>query len=422
MTANKKDKQNEDKLLQDSPFQLSKESSQRLFSCQHILDSILCYADPATQVGCMRANYPLFLAAGRALYHTVAINGDNMASFLLGSRSGADADEMTDCPFLAGSPVRCRKHMKKEEDEEDEEEEEESEPSLIGNSELNKVEASLATTEDGEEASPSFKETLLSFVRVLTVGSHHACVCHTYEEAAELFTGLDILRIVPDSIDIFTLALTCDGNMHPCPFFTNLWPRKIVLRNMDVYGAPVPPHGESEWEVPTVEEVVYVFPTDGRAYNDGAGFMLLGLGDLFPNAKSFKIVFYSHWESWDNSHSFTIALCGDPRLDPDMVVYPISSIAHYQDTQYTVCGLESLSLSDNGDIAGTFQRFYPRVQLDRPRLVQLIRDELRTSALQIALTEDVLESPDFSEHIQYQSMDEYLADTEGRRGEINADD
>lgn len=118
----------------------------------------------------------------------------------------------------------------------------------------------------------NFKRALLSYTKVLTIGTHHSCSCDLFaEQWADLFPNVEVLRIAPrKSSDAlgrsvaftpFNLVPTCHpghnacaSSLTPCSLLTKLRPSKIVLRNMDGSAFPVP--DGYVWDVPGVKSVV----------------------------------------------------------------------------------------------------------------------------------------------------------------------
>ncbi|RSH79218.1 uncharacterized protein EHS24_001257 [Apiotrichum porosum] len=378
---------------------------------------------------------PMLLDTGRCRKYRKRYDEDGVVDAY-----GDSADDRILDPLFSEMLAEGGENVDEEEEEEDEEEDEDEEEEDAHDYEyednalgvmddtrrrpVSKIVEQVQVT-NSSKPTTNFKAKLLSYVRVLTIRNHHACQCHTYgADAAKLFTGLDTLRTAPEYVETVKLMPVCDGDRHLCPFFTNLAPRKVVIRNIDCTGAPLPPWREHEWKMPaTLEEVVFFLPTNGWRYIaefEELGTDLFRLGAVFETAPAVKVVFYSHWETWMKGYGKG----GDKiYVDPDFVIYTVRYMAQFDRTR-KVYGLETIHWAQRGEMVDVFRRHRPHEHLDNTRLCKLVRDELRTGDLAIAMQENdgTLELHELPDVIEYGTLKEYMADEEGRRHEINADD
>jgi hypothetical protein len=106
----------------------------------------------------------------------------------------------------------------------------------------------------------------------------------------------------------------------------------------------------------------------------------------------------------------------------DDIIYPISNISTWRDTEWSVYGFERLVFGLEGDLMRTYQHFHPVAVLNQARLHEISKKELRTGNLSCSLGEDELQDEDFPEHRDYFNLREYISDTSNRYGELNAED
>lgn len=489
------------------PFPL--DATRRILECQHIIDQIVAYTPRATQVACLRVSTKFLHAAGRSVYHTVRIDGDNMEAFFRGAlnETSFDVSGLTKCGFAMGLK-KCDakgdkdkdkgdqsddkvnngdqhddKDDKDDKDEKDDKDDKDdkgdqhdaehddkhdkvmndykvgsttphtgtSSPpkktsKIMGNVKKKKSmnnkkkskgnkkkskrrkksgsESSKDTTQDEPEGPPNFKFHLLKHVRVLTISSHHGCVCRLYGRYAKgLLPNLDVVRVASEFVHMFKLLPFCDDD--ECSLLKRLQTRKLVLRNLDGSGLPLEPFGDT---YKICDELVVFLPTDGRRYDyDIMDFnSLQELGHYFIWAPDTKIVFYPTWEGWDESDELSMFIHGHAPVTPDDIVYKAKPFMEYADPKYTIYGMDKLRWSDDGDLAGVFQHHFPNTPMTQRTIHDLVRTELRTGSLFCAimpLKGEVFEyDPGYPETVTYKSFTQYLIDKDGRRGEINAED
>lgn len=148
-----------------------------ILNSPHIVDGIMNYASRTTLVACLRVSKQLHDAAGKVLYHTVRVDRYNLAGFFLGALVGSGVAEDSGChgdgcvrfteqdkdgtksPADNPAPGQGKTRGQKK------------------NAQKRKRKAAGRTT--------NFKAPLLAQVEVLSLGSHHTCVCHLYGEHIE---------------------------------------------------------------------------------------------------------------------------------------------------------------------------------------------------------------------------------------------
>ncbi|WOO78080.1 uncharacterized protein LOC62_01G001633 [Vanrija pseudolonga] len=360
---------------------------------QHIVDAILAHADRLTLVTALRVNATWLDAAGKVLYHTVRVDRFNITSFFRGALVGTDTNEDTGCAGAscarfgekvgvpAQSPGKTRGQKK--------------------NARKAKMKKSASVT--------NFKASLLARVHVLSLGAHHGCVCTLYgPHMPSLLRHLDTLRIVPAPASTHTLQPLCDAR--ECALFACATPRRVVLRNLDGGSGPSwPQYLPFDGDAPFAE-VVWVLPTKGERYGDDGG--LIGAGQFGRAATTYV---FADWELWRAPAGSSLANFFDvvnnkrfPVLPSD-VIYVVGSPSFGPPP--TVVGLERLQFTARGadDVVGTFKHHFPHVHLDNDRLLRMVRDELRTQALQCALLTGQYDPADCPEWITYHTLDEYAA-------------
>lgn len=168
------------------------------------------HASRATLASCLRVNKYLHNEAGKKLYHTVRIDGSNMVGFFRGAIEPDDAE--SHCVVAAAD--QCKRAPA-------EDYLEALYPPLV--------------FANRRAARGKFKAALLARVRVLSIGTHHTCVCNYYStHAKRLLRNLDTLRMVP-AIDTTPQPTPwCDHSRYGdwCHLFMHLEPRKIVWLNL----------------------------------------------------------------------------------------------------------------------------------------------------------------------------------------------
>ncbi|WOO78077.1 uncharacterized protein LOC62_01G001630 [Vanrija pseudolonga] len=372
---------------------------------RHELDDGLSLPSPAEGQPLATASYgwlPKYMheAAGRALYHTVRVDKNNLAGFFLGALVGTRPED-SEC-----KGGKCKRFADR----------------IKPVAKVHEISSGVKKISQKSKVA-NFKAPLLLHVRVLSLGSHHTCVCHLYgEHVSALLTNVDTLRIVPAPKSAYKLKPLCDDS-DACLLFEHLAPRKLVLRNLDdtdSYESCWPYN--DKWNSSRLKEVVWVMPMEGKVYGDCG---LMGTGEYFTSAANVKILCNDHWEVW---HPPANAAGLNPRktstctpVTPHQVVAPIRLWATFTNVNYTLFGLEAVQFKTGvDDLVRTFKRHFPTVKLDSNRLRQLVKDELRTSALEVALMEGVYEDPGYPDSIVYKTLEEYAALPEsGRQYELD---
>lgn len=345
----------------------------------HILDSILLSSDRDTLATCLRVNKTFHQVAGAILYHTVRVDGHNMKKFFLGAFVGTDIEEDDlECSLLRGE--QCTRFTKPE-------------GTVISESETLVLPTSTQQTQVDGAPSPAdhrlsplcptnFKAPLLALVRVLSLGSHHSCLCHVYGETiGPLLKTLDTLRIVPAPLTACTLDTVCDDHNY-CPLFDSLRPRKVVFRNVGEHRVFCGQGSEEAWNKQRLEEVVDILPTDGRAYRNDT---VDSLQDVPCFNRASKILFHSGWEVWQSSANAVPNNSDDQRIPvrPVDLIQPLKS-----DAVGFMFGLETVELDGGGPqpadecpIVNAFRHVHPHEPTTSDRLRQLVKDEIMTGSI-----------------------------------------
>ncbi|KAL1408041.1 hypothetical protein Q8F55_004838 [Vanrija albida] len=376
----------------------------------HIVDKIMAYTSRSTLATCLRVSKQFHEASGKVLYHTVRLDGSNPAGFFLGALGG---DEHSGC-----FGDTCQRFTEKDEVYN-------KWTSLLlqaeARGELEKARRENKNRKGTSSADvTNFKAKLLLHVKVVSLGSHHTCVCHLYGPHADvLLANINTLRIVHTKEKTAKLKPLCD-DAHHCLLFKHLTPAKLVLRNLDDGDSHMEtwPY-DSKWYTEKLQEVVWVVPTDGHVYGEGG---LIMTSDLFTANYEVKIVFNHSWEVWRQPPDSpidrlfkSIRLIKAP-LSPHHVVYPVSHWCMFTNCTSIMYGLETVQFTPGADdLVGTFEVHFPDVHLDSDRLRQLVKDELRTGALQSALWDGTYEDPGYPEHMVYKTLEEYAALPEAER-------
>lgn len=112
----------------------------------------------------------------------------------------------------------------------------------------------------------NFKASLLSHVKILTLGSHEGALCGHAGHVAPLFPNVEILRFAPNvhPNNEHTLRQVCDGGLGTdmCELQNGLDPKKLIFRNLDADALLYSPG--KEWNGPKLDSVVYFYPADSR--------------------------------------------------------------------------------------------------------------------------------------------------------------
>ncbi|WOO78073.1 uncharacterized protein LOC62_01G001626 [Vanrija pseudolonga] len=354
---------------------------------------------------CLRVNKTFHKIAGPILYHTVRVDRHNMKKFFLGAFVGTNIDEEElECGLMQGK--ECTPPTNERWDAE-------VGPKLLPTPPQEKQVEGAASDRPNVT---NFKAALLGHVRVLSLGSHHCCVCHFYgTNIGPLLKNLDTLRVVPAPLTPFTVDTVCDNRIY-CPFFDSLRPRKLVFRN--VGGRPVFLTREHHniWNPSRLEEVVYILPTDGRVYRNET---VKALDELIRFDVPCKVVFCRGWEVWGALGDHALSLVTVNSAVQHVPVRPVDFIAAFLNTvEGTAFGLESVDFHIGGPLTGGECQITRAFQLENPdepitseRLRQLVKDELSSRAME-ALCED--------EPLDYKSLSQYhQLSAEVRRFELD---
>lgn len=210
------------------------------------------------------------------------------------------------------------------------------------------IEADIGEWHPGSERkrkTRNFKVALLRHVRVLTVTSHHRCLCSLWgAHVASFFPNLEVLRVVPNVSADGKLIPACDGaDLQPCPFLS-LDTKKLVLRNLDARGPPIP--GHLSWSTPSLERVSLYLPLDGV---ECALVPSLSLKGQFPGVKEINIVFHV----WDGARVVDVLFPNkNPHL-PDALLELLHALTvpgRSANTKINIYGIDKIAL----DLIGPF--------------------------------------------------------------------
>ncbi|KAL1408096.1 hypothetical protein Q8F55_004899 [Vanrija albida] len=399
-------------------------SNHMLLQQDHIIDCILGHVPKRTLVVCLRACEPLQYAAARRLYHTVTLNDDKfIAKFFKGVEVGTSLTTKSDCGWLnnprkgvcqrlkkfpkvdlvmpsplAPPPVKTYDFLY-------------GEASGASKEPIDPVPASLDDEWLDEPSSTSKRNTkapFLALVKVLTIGDHHLCTCaHFGPTVAPLLSRIQVLRITAHFDFLFSLNPPCDGNVS-CPLMTAVKTPKIVFRNLDGQGIPLPqfnryhelwkpnlyaPLKNCVWTAAQhITEVVLFFPTHARRY--GAT-NLVHIAKFFPNTELFKVIFWDTWEGW---------------MDDD----EIQMLLH-TNAKVTLWGLGHLTFAPIGDIS----HFWHSGNM-APDLSRMVWTEIHTGiAFQVLAGKRAAEN-DWVKRVMSFCLSHYMAAEEWRFGELEA--
>lgn len=191
----------------------------------------------------------------------------------------------------------------------------------------------------------NFKLQLLRYVRVLTVTSHHRCVCALWgAHVASFFPNVEVLRVVPNVSADGALIPACDGaDVKPCPFL-QVNAQKLVLRNLDRRGPPIP--GHLSWSSPNLERVSLYLPLDGAECSLIPPPSLKG---QFPGVKEINVVFHV----WHGARVVDVLFpTKNPHL-PDALLELLHSLTipgRSANTKIKIHGIDTIAL----DLLGSF--------------------------------------------------------------------
>lgn len=338
----------------------------------------------------MRVNKHLHEVAGAVLYHTVRVDEHNLAGFFLGGLVGVASEHMA----CAGKGDMCFRFTEEEKA-------------------LHRLPRTVPTPDrtDNDQTSnndvgvipTNFKAPLLAHVRFLSLGSHHTCVCHTYDKhVSTLLANLDTLRIVPLPESDVQLKPLC-GDPEACLLFKHLKPRKLALRNLDDMSFHVNSWPKDLWGEDHLNELVWFIPTDFAVYCSAG---MMGMADYFITAKRVKFIFSHEWEVWRQPVRWDVARRW--AIPPHRFVAVVNSWTVYTGKEYTMYGLETVGFTSDA-LVEEFRRRFPDVPLRGDRLRKLVEDEIRTGDLQSAI--GIWEYYDHHSptDIAFKTMEEYAA-------------
>ncbi|KAL1408036.1 hypothetical protein Q8F55_004833 [Vanrija albida] len=356
------------------------DSTQLVLQCPHIIDQIMASADRLTLVAALRVSMQFHESAGKALYHTVRIDGFNLAGFFLGALVGGNTNDgsgsMGDmCARVTdgvGASLTLETHSKTE----------------------NAQPAEKKTP-------PNFKLALLANVRILSLGSHCGGACHLYgPQAPALLPHLDTLRIVPAPASPSRLQRLCDDR-RGCKLFAAATARRVVLRN--VIGENIAPSGwprRLRSDTAPYDEVVWVLPTNGQRYTQNG---------LHPGFKArihtalTTFIFHHNWELWRTPQSFAPFVGPSENsvtpLYPSRLVRFIRRAPLTSAEQLAVIGLETVQFYDH-DIDN----------INHPtqaRLRQAVREDVRAGVPQSDQPSSEFNDGRRAERITFRTLNEY---------------
>lgn len=408
------------------------------------MDRILDLLPTSTLVVCLRTAEPLQYAAARRLYHTITLDSDKrIAKFFAGVHVGTGAKPRPECNLLnsphKGACQRLKKMPKVEL----------VRPSLrappplksyefLYNEALARPEVIDTTppppardeprrTKTGSTSRRNTKAPLIALVKVLTIGGHHLCTCTHYGPlVVPLLSNIQVLRIAANFDSLFVLNPVCDAAVS-CPLMTAIKTPKIVFRNLDGQGLPLPqfnpyherwkpklyaPLKRCTWPASEhITEVVLFFPTHARRY--GAT-NLVHIAKFFPNAEHVKVVFWNSWQGWTHADDTFAKFHAPLALVPDDVVYPVQQILTHTKAQVTLCGLSHLQFVPLGDISD----FYHSGN-SPPDMFRMVWCEIQTGiAFDVLAGKRAVEDNDWLSRVVTFCLDHYMEYKDMRFGEL----
>lgn len=264
------------------------------------------------------------------------------------------------------------------------------------------------------------------------MSSHHRCMCEHFDPiVAPLLSGLEVIRIANSfSAELYNLDTPCDSEQS-CSLFTALVAPKLVFRNLDGWGLPLPQFDERmehwprelyerfkncRWTAsPHIQTVVFFLPTNARCYN---ATNLVHLGKFFPTATEIKIILYEHWEDYEQEEAEIGYMFHAPiPVTPDDIVHPIQQILKHTKAAVTVCGLDNVDFGDAGGILAEYRRRAPALSVLRPVLFTVI-NEVTTGMIHNVLTTGKMEDMGWGSRVTLKTFSKYKQDKMGRRGEL----
>lgn len=439
---------------------------------EFLVAEIMRYCDRGTLAVCLRVNNTFFAEAGKVLYKiTPVIENSNIGSFFLGALDGF-------LPFIA-DPLGCSRH---------------SCPlerrfrwrnvdcGSMGDAEarrsrLNAKYLSMLTRDDLSRV--NFKAQLLSYVKVLSIGSHHYCYCKAYGEyAGGLLSNLHTLRVVPkpmgiqevDALDPEVvrepLESLCDSTGQ-CPLMCSLifHCSKVVFRNLD--GRGISYFGNLYPEPPNLREVVFFAPPcqkrleppeDPRIPEVGEGPSddIWNIACAFTRTPLVKLVL---WQEWEGEAQNTVS---EPTRKSSVAVNELVSLpfrvfrsfhVDRSNRRYILVGLDDVLWRPMGTLVWNWQEANenddePRELIDPEKLPAWVNDDQdrerleremnaqNRQLLELARTEiesgfpTLISEEDFPEEeraelkgatVEMVGLGQYLANVKDRRAEVSAD-
>ncbi|WOO77999.1 uncharacterized protein LOC62_01G001551 [Vanrija pseudolonga] len=346
-----------------------------LLQQDHIVDRILDFLPQPTLVTCLRTAEPLQYASARRLYHTVTLDSNKrIAKFFHGVHVGFGAKSKVECNLLSsphkGAQCQRLKKMPKVEL---------VRPSLRAPPPLKSYEflyneaynrpngidpvgplpAHYKGHNNTKRASSSRRNTkapFLALVKVLTIGGHHLCTCAHYGPlVVPLLSNIQVLRITANFDSLFALNPVCDGAVS-CPLMTAIKTPKIVFRNLDGQGLPLPQFNayHERWKPKLYAPLKKchgggpLLPYPRAALRRPN---LVHVAKFFPNAEHIKVVFWETWQGWTAADDTFVKFHAQLALVPDDVVFPIQQILAHTSAQVTLWGLSHVQFAPLGDVS-----------------------------------------------------------------------
>lgn len=426
------------------------------------------YCDRPTLVTCLRVNNEFFAEAGKCLYRfTPIIDDSKMGLFFRGALDGILPAEDTTltCSRYSCSlerrfrwgDVDCGRVTDKE----------------MKTARLDEKFLSMLTKNGLSRV--NFKAQLLSYVKVLTVGSHHHCYCHVYGEyAGRLLPNMHTLRVSPaptgevlvDSLNSNIvrepLETLCDSNAQ-CPLMCDLvfHCSKLVFRNLDGQGIvyfdtlyPDPPNlREVVFFVPPCRKRLET-PDDAQSTDadEGPSPDIWNIAAFFDSTPTIKIVL---WYDWEVNRSEPIGPARWPSVSPNEIVnLPFQVFRSWNgriDRRYILVGLDDVLWRPTDGLVWAWRerigdrspnsslidpetpwakdeqhrkRHEPRIAWQNACLLQLAKTEIDQGFPTLISEED--DPEEVREQLQWTKIEQfglaqYLANVKDRRAELSAD-
>lgn len=288
---------------------------------EFLVAEIMQYLNRGALAACLRVNNTFFAEAGKVLYRiTPVIDDSKMGSFFLGALDGflhsiAESLQCSrhSCPLerrFRWRNIDCGSVGDAE----------------VRRSRLNAKYLSMLTRDDLSRV--NFKAQLLSYVKVLSIGSHHYCYCKAYGEyAGGLLPNMHTLRVVPTPVGVQEvdaldprivrepLESLCDSTGQ-CPLMCSLvfHCSKLVFRNLD--GRGINYFKELYPDPPNLQEVVFFTPPCQKRLEPPEGVRTAETGEgpsddiwniacAFHSTPTVKLVLWYEWEGSDTTEPLT---------------------------------------------------------------------------------------------------------------------